>query len=148
MLVEWGGFPWVVGGGVGVLLGLLMDRFSGWFDGRYPITKSGRAKKLAPEAASLGDLGRASESNKLPAIDFGQMATRCLLLVRKLQAIGVVFPQDSLTDETADLKFLSHQLRCVAPALSEGDIATANAVIISTMKAKTSKEDRLDALPK
>lgn len=136
MLLEWSGFPWVVGGGFGVLLGLMLDRLSGWFDGRYPLTNSARARKLAPEASSLGDLGRTIETKKLPAVDFGQMATRCLLLARKLQAIGIVFPQNSLTDDTDGLKFLAHQLRCIAPALSEGDIETANAVIISTMKSR------------
>jgi hypothetical protein len=141
MLADWPGLPWIVGSGIGLIMGLCLDRFVGWFDGRHPITKSGRARSLASEADSLGDLGRVNLSGSLQSVDLGQAATRCMLLVRKLKKIGVIFPQESLTDKTDDLKFLTHQFRCIAPALREGDIGTANSVIIATMRNRGPSEE-------
>lgn len=119
-------FALVAGGVIGLAFGVYLDKIMRVLDGKYPVTKSQKAKRFGGQALYLAlrienALGYRQQS------EYQMLASEAQILLRKIEAIGVDIPQEigrnAPVDNLADLLTKVGQwLKFVSPILSEGDM--------------------------
>lgn len=124
---EWHGLPWVLAGIIGFQIGLWFDRWVSAFDGRNPITKSGKAKNLAPK---VGSIALRCEVLLAPAsrmhVDENELRAEILMIGEKLAHLGTDephLPPDMSREDM--LSSVAVMFRAIRPALADGDVKTA-----------------------
>jgi len=122
-------FPWVASGILGLALGVWIDPLLSRLDGRYPLTKKDRAKAIGREAA-----WKAAEMNRALGNPFGRedhfprLFTEGLLIVGKIERLGLPVPEPRGEDGRGALAELARYLELLAVPLREGNVEFARAI--------------------
>lgn len=124
MLYEWPGFPWVVAGCIGVLFGLWLDKILSAFDGRNPITTSGRLQKLAYDASEIAYRCDAILEGRATNQERQSLQAELFLFGEKLSRLGInpSYGPKGMPPRKMLENIASH-LRAIEPAMRAGDIS-------------------------
>ena len=136
-MYESAAFPWIVAGAGGVLIGLWLDRVSAAFDGRHPITKSGKAKILARKASLLG-----IEIENTIAPVWGDPVpdptdyVRAISMFEKISALGIPTPsrRQEGQEPVEVMRTYAAFLRQVSVPMEAGNLGLARAVARSFVR--------------
>ena len=119
-------FALIAGGVIGLALGVYLDSTLRVLDGRYPVTKSQKAKRFGGQALYLA-LRIENALNYHQHHEYQLLASEAQILLRKIGAIGVEIPHEigrnSQVNSLPDLLGKAAQwLKFISPILKEGDM--------------------------